>query len=96
MNFDDRCEQKDFRVIYFENIIENEDELVSDFSFIGTGECDFPILSEAAVEPVKSSEWVLPTDFQFEQYTGMETMEFFGQFGEDEEDISGTAANTSF
>lgn len=50
-------------MIYFENIIENEDELVSDFSFIGTGECDFPILSEAAVEPVKSSEWVLPTDF---------------------------------
>lgn len=87
LNFDDRCEQKDFRVIYFENIIENEDELVSDFSFIGTGECDFPILSEAAVEPVKSSEWVLPTDFQFEQYTGMETMEFFGQFDEDEEDI---------
>ncbi|MEC3615419.1 YwqG family protein [Bacillus stercoris] len=96
LNFDDRCEQKDFRVIYFENIIENEDELVSDFSFIGTGECDFPILSEAAVEPVKSSEWVLPTDFQFEQYTGMETMEFFGQFGEDEEDVYNELAENGF
>lgn len=96
LNFDDQCEQKNFRVIYFENIIENEDELVSDFSFIGTDECDFPVLSEAAVEPETSAEWVLPTDFQFEQYAGMETMKFFDQFGEDEEDIYNELAENGF
>lgn len=83
LNFDDQCAQTGFCIKYFEHVTEDNAELVDDFSFVQVEEDDFPIQSEAAITPELSVEWVLPSDFQFEQYAGMEAFEYFEQFDEE-------------
>lgn len=69
LDFEDQCGQTGFSIKYFEHIAEGEAELVDDFSFVQVEEDDdFLIQSEAAITPELSVEWVLPSDFQFEQF----------------------------
>lgn len=85
LNFDDPCEQSSFRIKYFENVIENEDELVDDFSFVKLeDELAFPIGCEASITPDIGSELVSASDFQFERYAGTDAWTFFEQFGDQE------------
>ncbi|MES1027281.1 YwqG family protein [Bacillus velezensis] len=44
---------------------------------------DFPIQSEALITPELSAEWVLPSDFQFGQYAGMDAFDYFEQFDDE-------------
>ncbi|MEC3839735.1 YwqG family protein [Bacillus amyloliquefaciens] len=80
LNFDDGCAQTGFCVKYFEHVTEQETELMDDFSFVqAEDEYNFPIQSEALITPELSAEWVLPSDFQFRQYAGMDAFDYFEQ-----------------
>nr|WP_216631511.1 YwqG family protein [Bacillus velezensis] len=85
LNFDDRCApQTGFCVKYFEHVTAEEAELINDFSFVQVEEeYDFPIQSEALITPELSAEWVLPSDFQFRQYAGMDAFDYFEQFDDE-------------
>ncbi len=88
LNFDDPCEQSSFCIKYFENVIENEDELVDDFSFVKLeDELAFPIGCESSLTPDTGSELVSASDFQFERYAGKDAWTFFEQFGDQEETV---------
>ena len=88
LNFDDPCEQSSFCIKYFENVIENEDELVDDFSFVKLeDELAFPIGCESSLTPDTGSELVSASDFQFERYAGKGAWTFFEQFGDQEETV---------
>ncbi|MFN2744532.1 MULTISPECIES: YwqG family protein [Bacillus] len=88
LNFDNPCEQTSFCIKYFEDLIDDEAELVTDFSFVKLeDELQFPIGCEASIIPEKRSELVSPADFQFEQYAGLDVWSFFEQFGDQEEAV---------
>ncbi|NPC94392.1 DUF1963 domain-containing protein [Bacillus sp. WMMC1349] len=88
LNFDNPCEQTGFCVKYFETLIENEEQLLDDFSFVELeDEYQFPITCEASLTAEIQSELVGVADFQFEQYAGIGAWSFFEQFGDDEETV---------
>lgn len=47
------------------------------------GDPYFPIQSEALITPELSAEWVLPSDFQFGRYAGMDAFDYFEQFDDE-------------
>ncbi len=67
-DFDDLQAQKDFRVIYWENIIEDASQLQQDFSAIESAYNDeyySPIEGQFSIEFTPSTQYISSEDFQF-------------------------------
>lgn len=71
LNWDKLTEQKDFRVIYFPDVVEDTSKLVSDFSFIGNIDVDMlSIQDEVKLEFNLKYSPVTSADFQFDELIG--------------------------
>ena len=85
LNFGKPFNQNNFRVLYFENIEEDIDKLVTDFSFLENREyVDLPVLPNVCY-PLKfeaSREVVPVSDYRFDDLIGYKT---FNDFGGDQE-----------
>lgn len=66
LDFDNPTNQKNFRVLYHKEVIEDEQELVDNFSYIEeVDECYLPLNDEMGLEFSKKVEPVSLNDFQF-------------------------------
>ena len=66
LDFDNATNQANFRVVYYEDVLESS-HLVNDFSYLDEIDEDyFPIQQEAALEFEVSSETISMSDFRFE------------------------------
>lgn len=71
LNWNDLTEQKDFRVIYFPDVVEDTSKLVLDFSFIGNIDEDIlPMQKEVKLEFNLKYSPVTSGDFQFDEIIG--------------------------
>jgi Uncharacterized protein conserved in bacteria len=71
LNWNNLTEQKDFRVIYFPDVVEDIFELVSDFNFIENIDVDMlPIQEEVKLEFNIKYSPVTSGDFQFDKLIG--------------------------
>jgi uncharacterized protein YwqG len=72
IDFDNRLNQENFRVIYFKDIIYDTDQLITDFSFLDVLDLDeypvFPVLKESKLQFIQNEEFVSDTDYQFYEY----------------------------
>ena len=86
MDFDNLENQDRFRIIYYEEIDETFDNLVTDFSFLRDYNGNLPINHHNAYPLAfrKMEELVPITDYQFEGIFGED---FFQQFGDQEWDV---------
>ena len=86
MDYDNLENQDRFRVIYFEELDENAENLVTDFSFLRDYKGFLPINHHNAYPLAfrKREELVPLTDYRFEEFFGEE---FFQQFGDREWDV---------
>lgn len=69
-SFDENTEQKNFRIIYHEEIETDESKLLSDFSFVKVEEEMFPIESEAKLIFTKGTQIMPAGDFRFDSLIG--------------------------
>lgn len=66
IDFDDQTNTKDFRVVYHENIEEDRDKLIKDFSFLKIEEeVYFPLEHEGRMSFSLKKQWILETDYRF-------------------------------
>lgn len=74
-SFGRSIEQKNYRVIFFDNIETDESKLLSDFSFANTDEELFPIKSEGKLTFTKDTQIITANDFRFAPLFGAEDIE---------------------
>ncbi|KKK37527.1 hypothetical protein WQ57_13900 [Mesobacillus campisalis] len=68
LDFDDPTSQKNFRVVYHAEVLEDDSLLVTDFSYMEEPDEDYlPIEGEWAISFSLAQEPVPPSDFQFEE-----------------------------
>ncbi|OAB41318.1 YwqG family protein [Paenibacillus glacialis] len=81
VNYKDQIVQKDFKVLYFDEIMDNESDLISDFKFIKYNK-EFPIQAECSLKFSMVNECINTTDeLAFNKIFNKEPIDFF----EDEE-----------
>lgn len=70
LDWDEPTKQENFRIIYHKNIIEDENKLVKDFSFLPEliDENDMPVIKEQKMTFIKEEEYLNPHDFRFEKF----------------------------
>jgi uncharacterized protein YwqG len=86
-NDEDPFAQDYFRVLFFEEVVEDESQLRTDFSELREY-FDLPVYAENCFKMVfeKSNEIVPVTDYRFQKYF---SADFFEQFGETQWDVYG-------
>lgn len=70
LDYEPPHQQRYFRILYFEEVLRDEEKIVSDFSFLPEkkpNDEDFPIESEAKVTFVKQTEIISPFDYRFDK-----------------------------
>lgn len=85
-DFNDLTSQSDFRVMYWETIDHNVDNLMQDFTFVKTSD-DFPIREESRMTFELAEECVNPSsEREFTRLFNEDSLTFFQELFEDEED----------
>lgn len=85
LDFDDPLSQKDSRVIYFPEVVKDEEKLVTDFSFIPKPEEDYsPINRECSIEFEAKKEVPTKLDYHFDEII---SDEFLLKNGIEEKDL---------
>lgn len=87
MNFDDATEQKDFRIIFHEDVTNDLDKIITDFSFLKKDlNNSSPITKEAKMIFKRALEPVSISDYQFEKYFGLPIFDFLEDFSDSSKD----------
>lgn len=84
LDFDNALNQDKFKVIYFKEIIEDRNRLLSDFSFVEGNNCEyFPIQNEVKLNFELDSNDIGIVDFQLEELFQLTTSEIGDKYGKD-------------
>lgn len=78
LNFDDMCEQKDFRVVYHEHIEQDETQWFTAFDTLNYGEEEdyFPIQQECALAFQLTETPISTSDYRFDELLGIEDVKY--------------------
>jgi uncharacterized protein YwqG len=84
LNFDDQRQQNTFRVLYWQDVLQDESKLLTDFSFINDNEEDlapftgeYALAFELAQAPVSIGDATFSSYLHREAYTGADDSEAF-------------------
>lgn len=84
MNYDNKTEQKDFRIKFIEEPFLEEEELLTDFSFVDIpDDFYFPVLKEGAITGELANETISANDFRFEKVVCKHSWDLFESISDD-------------
>lgn len=88
MNFDQQDDQSGFRVLFFADVEENEENLVTDFSAIDEhrSNCEYEVLEggEFMIKGKASSMYIAAGDYRFDEVIGESSLNYFERLAEEE------------
>ncbi len=84
VDFDNGTSQKNFKIVYHEEVIFNESKLVTDFSFVEGFKEFYPEPKESKMTFNSKKETVTVGDYRFKKYFGQEAFDFCERFDDEE------------
>lgn len=79
VNFDNQIEQNNYKVIYFSEVLQDQAELLTAFTFVDNPDGTFPVNKECKLQFSVEYSPVSLCDYQFENYFGEQVLDYLDE-----------------